>query len=269
MSKLPAFQFYPGDWMKDPNLRRCSPAARGVWIDLLCLMFECEERGVLISGGVPWSREDVSAAIGGPDGATLMLLDELLTKGVARIDQRGAIFSARMARDEQERQATRARVKKHRHKGDGSNGNVTPMKRRSNAHSSHTPNGVSSSSTSPSTTHTHTARSEVAHSPPKEPPSAGVCVSCRREKCSCYKSKHGREDVRLYAVAHGLGGGWVTEACRTAEWDGDIDRFLQNGGQVVEQPKRKNGFAAVLEKLQNECGDAATETPAVGTSGGT
>ena len=31
--KLPAFQFYPGDWRKDPNLCRCSHAAKGVWID--------------------------------------------------------------------------------------------------------------------------------------------------------------------------------------------------------------------------------------------
>lgn len=28
--KLPAFQFYPGDWRKDPNLCRCSHAAKGV-----------------------------------------------------------------------------------------------------------------------------------------------------------------------------------------------------------------------------------------------
>ena len=33
--KLPAFQFYPGDWRKDPNLCRCSHAAKGVWIDMI------------------------------------------------------------------------------------------------------------------------------------------------------------------------------------------------------------------------------------------
>ena len=29
--KLPAFQFYPGDWRKDPSLCRCSHAAKGGW----------------------------------------------------------------------------------------------------------------------------------------------------------------------------------------------------------------------------------------------
>jgi hypothetical protein len=28
--KRPAFQFYPSDWRNNANLRRCSPAARGV-----------------------------------------------------------------------------------------------------------------------------------------------------------------------------------------------------------------------------------------------
>jgi hypothetical protein len=33
MGKLPAFMFYPGDWQKDPCLRRCSKAAKSVWMD--------------------------------------------------------------------------------------------------------------------------------------------------------------------------------------------------------------------------------------------
>lgn len=43
--KLPAFQFYPGDWMKDPELSMCSPATRGIWIDLLCAMHELDRCG--------------------------------------------------------------------------------------------------------------------------------------------------------------------------------------------------------------------------------
>lgn len=38
MAKLPAFQFYSGDWLKDPELAMCSPATRGIWIDALCAM---------------------------------------------------------------------------------------------------------------------------------------------------------------------------------------------------------------------------------------
>lgn len=90
--------------MKDPNLRRCSRAARGMWVDILCLMFECEDRGVLMTGGEPWSDEDIAAAVGGDISEGLACITELLRKGVAHRNGSGAIFSRRMARDEQIRQ---------------------------------------------------------------------------------------------------------------------------------------------------------------------
>lgn len=134
--KLPAFQFYPGDWRKDPNLSRCSKAAKGVWIDMLVLMFECPIRGVLAdAGGKPWSDQEIAEAIGGPTASNLECIAELLGKGVARRDNRGAIFSRRLVRDEATRQATNGRVKKHR-----SNANVTqdvtPMKHDSSSSTS-------------------------------------------------------------------------------------------------------------------------------------
>jgi hypothetical protein len=102
--KLPSFQFYPGDWLKDPNLRRCSRAARGAWIDMLCLMFECDTRGVLSAGGVPWSDQEIAAAIGGDIAGGLSCIDELLRLGVAHRTESGAIYSRRMVRDEELRQ---------------------------------------------------------------------------------------------------------------------------------------------------------------------
>ena len=125
MAKLPSFQFYPGDWMKDPNLRRCSHAAKGVWIDMLCLMFECDERGVLASGGVPWGLDEIARAVGGAPDMTLSCVEELLAMGVASRNSSGAIFSRRLVRDEQERIQTRERVRKHRN----GNGDVTQKKR--------------------------------------------------------------------------------------------------------------------------------------------
>lgn len=118
MGKLPSFQFYPGDWLKDPALRRCSPAARGVWIDMLCLMFECEERGVLASGGVPWSDREVAAVVSGDTQDVLSCIDELLAKGVAGRNSSGALFSRRLVRDESKRKATRVRVQKYRSNAD-------------------------------------------------------------------------------------------------------------------------------------------------------
>ena len=102
---LPYFPFYPGDWMKHPGLRRCSRQAKGAWVDMLCLMFECEDRGVLATGGEPWSDEDIAAAIGGDVSEGLACISELLRKGVAHRNQTGAIFSPEMIRDEQIRRA--------------------------------------------------------------------------------------------------------------------------------------------------------------------
>ncbi len=45
--KAPAFQFYVRDWLSDPQLRQCSPATKGIWIDCLCYMWESPERGRL------------------------------------------------------------------------------------------------------------------------------------------------------------------------------------------------------------------------------
>ena len=47
MGKLPSFQFYPGDWLKDPQLRMASLESRAIWFDLICAMWEAPERGVI------------------------------------------------------------------------------------------------------------------------------------------------------------------------------------------------------------------------------
>jgi hypothetical protein len=114
MSKLPAFQFYPGDWRKDPNLSRCTKAEKGVWIDVLCLMFECEVRGVLSTGGLPWGDHEIAAATGGDTAENLSCISELLRKGVAHRNSDGAVYSRRMVRDEQVRKQTAERVNRHR-----------------------------------------------------------------------------------------------------------------------------------------------------------
>lgn len=100
--KLPYFKFFPGDWQKDPNLRRCSHAAKGVLMDALCFAFETDERGYFITGGKPWSETDIAKAVGGNVDVTLKLISELLNKSVLkRRATDGAIYSAKMVREEE------------------------------------------------------------------------------------------------------------------------------------------------------------------------
>jgi hypothetical protein len=105
--KLPSFQFYPGDWLKDPDLRRCPLAARGLCIDLLCFMHESDERGVLTSNGKPILENELGNMFGGADNKTITHLASVLCEnGVfSRRESDGAIFSRRMVSEEKIRKA--------------------------------------------------------------------------------------------------------------------------------------------------------------------
>lgn len=71
--KRPSFQFYPADWRNNAKLRRCSWGARGVWIELMGLMHDSDEYGVL-----RWPLKQIAQALGCP----LKLLNELVECGV-------------------------------------------------------------------------------------------------------------------------------------------------------------------------------------------
>ncbi|MGZ8132560.1 hypothetical protein ACXU40_09230 [Bordetella bronchiseptica] len=73
--KRPSFQFYPGDWSGNSNLRRCTHAEKGAWLDVMCLMHDQEEYGVL-----RWPLKEVAQAVGCPVG----LLKGLASKGVLK-----------------------------------------------------------------------------------------------------------------------------------------------------------------------------------------
>lgn len=100
MSKKPSFQFYPGDWRKDQNLSRASLEAKGAMIEIMCLAFECEKRGVLKTGKTPWSVDEIAHAIGGDKNKNIHAIEELLKLKVIKKDKKNAIFSARMVKDD-------------------------------------------------------------------------------------------------------------------------------------------------------------------------
>jgi uncharacterized phage protein (TIGR02220 family) len=102
MSKLPAIQFYPGDWMKDPAVRSVSIDARGLWIDMLCLMHESTRRGYLQhSTGEPVTEEQLARITGCTQKQVARLLGELTTTGVFSCTDTGVIYNRRMVRDEE------------------------------------------------------------------------------------------------------------------------------------------------------------------------
>jgi hypothetical protein len=79
--KRPSFQFYPADWKNNSKLRRCSEAARGAWVDILCLLNDCDEYGVC-----RWPLTELARAAGVP----LKLAKELAAKDVLKGADKGA-----------------------------------------------------------------------------------------------------------------------------------------------------------------------------------
>lgn len=103
--KLPAMQFYPGDWRKDVGVQSLTFHDRGVWFEILMLMHESERRGVLILNGKPITDDTLSRILGLDKQNLTTTLTELLTTGVAsREPETGALMCRRMVRDEETRQ---------------------------------------------------------------------------------------------------------------------------------------------------------------------
>ena len=98
--KRPSFQFYPADFRKDPALSTCSLAARGLWIDLMCIAHESEIYGVLSINGKPMTPQQIARSVGESVSAIIKLLDELEGSGVFSRNESGCIYSRRMVKDE-------------------------------------------------------------------------------------------------------------------------------------------------------------------------
>jgi hypothetical protein len=95
----PWLKFYPSDWRADPALRMCSIAARGLWMEMLCIMHEATPRGSLRINGRPVSDRQMATLAGVTDVAPLF--GELEDAGVFSREEDGTIYSRRMMRDEE------------------------------------------------------------------------------------------------------------------------------------------------------------------------
>lgn len=103
--KLPAIQFYPGDWHKDQGVQALDLMQRGAWFELLLMMHDSDERGVLLINGKPMPEAVIARRLGLDNQTANQILTILLTYGVAsRREFDGALFCRRMVKDENLRQ---------------------------------------------------------------------------------------------------------------------------------------------------------------------
>ena len=107
VQKMPAILFYTGDWLKDPAVRMLTLSQRGLWIDMLSLMYECSDRGYLsLKNGQPVSTEQLCRMVGCLDIKTVEeCLEAMESVGVFSRTKDGVIYSRRMVNDEKIREA--------------------------------------------------------------------------------------------------------------------------------------------------------------------
>jgi hypothetical protein len=139
-------KFFYGDWLRDTSLSSCSPATRGVWMDLLCRMHDSQKWN--ISGTLEQLARMARCTV--PD--MTLTLDELRTTGSALVTEENVdvtvdvtenvtvksvtcnadvrekntivtVICRRLQREYSERFKTKLRVRKHR-----GNGPVTAKK---------------------------------------------------------------------------------------------------------------------------------------------
>ena len=107
--KLPAIQFYPGDWLRD-HVSGCSLAAQGLWLRMMFLMHDSKDYGYLGTECVPLAPEFVSRKCGcdSVDQYTT-LLAELEAASIPSRNKKNVIHSRRMVRDASARERSSSR----------------------------------------------------------------------------------------------------------------------------------------------------------------
>lgn len=121
--RLPWAKFYFSDHQSDPGLRLCSLPARGLWMEMLCIMHASERRGFLLLNGRAIEPRQLAKLVGESPDEVAEFVQELEANGVFSRDDEGVIFSRRMSRDhafrEQQRELGRL----------GGNPKITPKKK--------------------------------------------------------------------------------------------------------------------------------------------
>lgn len=112
MSDRPFMKFYPSDWRGSTSLKLVSMAARGLWIEMLCIMHEAEPYGHLLHKGRKLDASSLAVLVSAPVSDVESWLAELEAFGVADRKRSGVLFSKRMEADEIKRGKNRDNGKK-------------------------------------------------------------------------------------------------------------------------------------------------------------
>ena len=222
--KRPAFQFYPADWRKDPALSACSLAARGLWIELMCIAHESGTYGVLSINGKPMAPAQIARMVGESPSVVTKLLAELEDVGVFSRDEQGCIYSRRMVKDEHVRnvRADAGRL--------GGNPNLLKQKDKQNTEQNLTPSSSSSSSSSENEDIAPSAKSPRGTALPKD--------WTLPDDWKTWAEKE-RPDVDVVTVADSFRDFWIAKPGkdgRKADWQATWRNWVRNQRAQTYRP---------------------------------
>jgi len=102
-----------GEWLS-PRMRVLPPDVRGLWVDLLCCMWESSERGVMVkSNQVAHTKQEIIRMIGVDATGSDAWLDLLVENGFCAVrESDGAYYSRHIVREENIRAKRREAGKK-------------------------------------------------------------------------------------------------------------------------------------------------------------
>jgi len=168
------------DWHSDIALHPCSLAARGFWIELLCMMHEGSPIGHLATNGRQVTIRQMALNAGCSEKEAARLLAELEASGVFSRTEDGTIYSRRMVKDAvaSGKGAEAAGKRWNGHRPNGSP-NGSP-----NGEASRQPNGIPNAKNK---------KVEVEVDPPRTPPANGG--EARRDRKSGRPSKNAFHDL--------------------------------------------------------------------------
>ena len=115
-------KFWPQDWQRDPAVRMCGLAARGLWMELLCVAHDGEPYGhVTVNSRAPTTKQ-ISMLVGVSEAEVARLIHELEDAGVFDRTAEGVIVSRRMVRDGTKSEEGRSHARARWPNGDGRGG---------------------------------------------------------------------------------------------------------------------------------------------------
>jgi hypothetical protein len=213
--KMPALQFYPADWRKDLAVQSLGYFDRGVWFEMLCLMHESSERGVMLLNGAPMPEEVIARLLGLDNQTFNQTLTTLLTYGVAKRRQPdNAIFSKRMVDDEKICQIRREAGKL--------GGNPALLKQKGTTADKQIPTPSSSSSSSSSEEKSLPLPASIKKA------SGPISLQTFLDQCKASNRKPIPEDDAVFQYAASAG---ITQEFLRLQWFEFKDRYMTPGAK--------------------------------------